>query len=171
MLIRLLLRSSLIWVCPVCLGLYGKQLVFEILEHLPKAQKNLEVKTKDIYLNFQKVITSSLKRTTILWIKSFMKWLFQPGLILGIANLYSMESHDLNMDFGFDLGRICNARITITYVCYNALIFAESIRRGLSIYSKVHGWKFKISEILNFRNTNFKTCRMRTKMNSFKFKG
>ena len=28
-------RSSLIWVCAVCLGLFSKQLVFEILEHLP----------------------------------------------------------------------------------------------------------------------------------------
>ena len=26
-------RSSLIWVCPFCLGLFGRQLVFEILEH------------------------------------------------------------------------------------------------------------------------------------------
>ena len=25
----------LIWVCPVCLGLFGRQLVSEILEHLP----------------------------------------------------------------------------------------------------------------------------------------
>ena len=33
-----------------------------------------------------------------------------------------------------------------------------------------HGWKFKISKILNFRNSNFKTCRMPTKMNDFKFK-
>ena len=28
------LRSSLIWVCTVCLGLFGRQLAFEILEHL-----------------------------------------------------------------------------------------------------------------------------------------
>ena len=31
-------KSSLIWVClfvPVCLGLFGRQLVFKILEHLP----------------------------------------------------------------------------------------------------------------------------------------
>ena len=28
-------RSSLIWVCPVYLGLFGNQLVFDILEHLP----------------------------------------------------------------------------------------------------------------------------------------
>ena len=28
------LRSSLIWVCTVCLGLFGRQLVFKILEHL-----------------------------------------------------------------------------------------------------------------------------------------
>ena len=28
-------RSSLIWVCAVCLGLFGRQLVFKILEHLP----------------------------------------------------------------------------------------------------------------------------------------
>ena len=27
--------QSLIWVCTVCLGLFGRQLVFEILEHLP----------------------------------------------------------------------------------------------------------------------------------------
>ena len=27
-------RSSLIWVCTVCLGLFDRQLVFEILEHL-----------------------------------------------------------------------------------------------------------------------------------------
>ena len=33
-----------------------------------------------------------------------------------------------------------------------------------------HGWKFKISKILNFRNLNFKTCRMPIKMNNFKFK-
>ena len=29
-------RSSLIWVCSVCLGLSDLQLVFKILEHLPK---------------------------------------------------------------------------------------------------------------------------------------
>ena len=28
-------RSSLIWVCTVCQGLFGRQLVFKILEHLP----------------------------------------------------------------------------------------------------------------------------------------
>ena len=28
-------RSSLIWVCTVCLSLIGRQLVFKILEHLP----------------------------------------------------------------------------------------------------------------------------------------
>ena len=28
------IRSSLIWVCPVCLGLFGRQLVFLFLEHL-----------------------------------------------------------------------------------------------------------------------------------------
>ena len=28
-------RSSLIWACPVCLCLFGRQLVFKILEHLP----------------------------------------------------------------------------------------------------------------------------------------
>ena len=27
-------QSSLIWVCPVCLGLFCRRLVFEILEHL-----------------------------------------------------------------------------------------------------------------------------------------
>ena len=27
------LRSSLFWFCAVCLGLFGRQLVFEILEH------------------------------------------------------------------------------------------------------------------------------------------
>ena len=34
-------RSSLIWVCAVCLGLYDKHLVFEILEHLPYVQLDL----------------------------------------------------------------------------------------------------------------------------------
>ena len=35
--IRLLLQkqSDLIWVCTVCLGFFGMQLVFKILEHLP----------------------------------------------------------------------------------------------------------------------------------------
>ena len=28
-------RSSLVWNCVVCLGLFGRQRVFEILEHLP----------------------------------------------------------------------------------------------------------------------------------------
>ena len=28
-------EASLIWVCPMCLGRFGRQLVFEILEHLP----------------------------------------------------------------------------------------------------------------------------------------
>ena len=28
-------RSSNIWVCPVCLGFFGRHLLFEILEHLP----------------------------------------------------------------------------------------------------------------------------------------
>ena len=27
--------ASLIWVCVVCLGLFGRQVVFKILEHLP----------------------------------------------------------------------------------------------------------------------------------------
>ena len=27
--------KTMIWVCTVCLGLFGKQLVFAILEHLP----------------------------------------------------------------------------------------------------------------------------------------
>ena len=27
-------RSSLSWVCPICLGLFGRQLAFEIIEHL-----------------------------------------------------------------------------------------------------------------------------------------
>ena len=31
-------RSSLIWVCTVCLGLFGKQLVFKILEHQLKIE-------------------------------------------------------------------------------------------------------------------------------------
>ena len=34
----------------------------------------------------------------------------------------------------------------------------------------LHGLKFKISKVLYFRNSNFKTCRMPTKMNNFKFK-
>ena len=29
------LRSSLIWVCSICLDLFGRQLLFKILEHLP----------------------------------------------------------------------------------------------------------------------------------------
>ena len=28
-------QTSLIWVCTVCLGLFGRQLKFKILEHLP----------------------------------------------------------------------------------------------------------------------------------------
>ena len=31
-------RSSLIWVCPVCLGLFGRELVFAILENLQYQQ-------------------------------------------------------------------------------------------------------------------------------------
>ena len=31
-----------------------------------------------------------------------------------------------------------------------------------------HGWKFKNSKILTFRNSNFETCRMPTKINNFK---
>ena len=34
----------------------------------------------------------------------------------------------------------------------------------------IHGWKFKISKIPNFRNSIFKTCKMLTIMNIFKFK-
>ena len=30
--------SEAVWVCPVCLGLFGRQLVFKILEHLPYKQ-------------------------------------------------------------------------------------------------------------------------------------
>ena len=30
-----LMRSSLNWVCTVCLGFFSKHLVFEILEHFP----------------------------------------------------------------------------------------------------------------------------------------
>ena len=32
----------------------------------------------------------------------------------------------------------------------------------------MHRWKFKISKILNFRNLNFKTCRMSTKMDNLR---
>ena len=35
----------------------------------------------------------------------------------------------------------------------------------------VHGCKFKISKILNFKNSNFKTCWMPTKMNSLSLNG
>ena len=35
MLVTIANRSSLIWVCTICLGLFGRQIVFEILEHLP----------------------------------------------------------------------------------------------------------------------------------------
>ena len=35
MLVRITNREDLIWVCTVCLCLFGRQLVFEILEHLP----------------------------------------------------------------------------------------------------------------------------------------
>ena len=35
----LIRQSSLIWVCAVCLGLFDRQLVFEILEHLLYQQK------------------------------------------------------------------------------------------------------------------------------------
>ena len=41
--------------------------------------------------------------------------------------------------------------------------------RTLALYL-FHGWKFKISKILNFRNSNFWTCMMPTKMNNFMFK-
>ena len=34
--------SSLIWVCIVCLGLFGRQPVFEILEHLSYANFGTE---------------------------------------------------------------------------------------------------------------------------------
>ena len=34
----------------------------------------------------------------------------------------------------------------------------------------IHGGKFKMSKILNFKNPNFKLCRMPTKLNIFKFK-
>ena len=37
------------------------------------------------------------------------------------------------------------------------------------LFEYTHGWKFKITKILNFRNSNFKTCRMPTKMINFKF--
>ena len=33
---RFFRSSSLIWVCAICLGLYGKQLMFKFLEHLPQ---------------------------------------------------------------------------------------------------------------------------------------
>ena len=36
MLVRIANREvpDLIWVCPVCLGIFGRQLVFKMLEHL-----------------------------------------------------------------------------------------------------------------------------------------
>ena len=34
----------------------------------------------------------------------------------------------------------------------------------------MHGRKLKISKILNFRNFNFKTCKMPTEIDTFKFK-
>ena len=37
-------------------------------------------------------------------------------------------------------------------------------------YMHTHAWKVKISKILNFRNPNFKTCRMPTKMDNLKLK-
>ena len=36
-------RSSLIWICPVCLAFLGRQLLFEILEHLPTVLKHKPV--------------------------------------------------------------------------------------------------------------------------------
>ena len=58
-------------------------------------------------------------------------------------------------------------------VLHQQLIFI-SIKKG-SVLQKivklpVHGWKFKISKILNFWNSNFKTCRMSTKMDKLKLK-
>ena len=40
----------------------------------------------------------------------------------------------------------------------------------IHIMLKMHGWKFKIYKILNSRNSNFKACRMSTKMDNFKLK-
>ena len=35
---------------------------------------------------------------------------------------------------------------------------------------QMHGWKFKISKILNFRNSNLKTCSMPDKYSQYQFK-
>ena len=47
---------------------------------------------------------------------------------------------------------------------------AYPLHHGGFSEKQTHGWKFKISKILNFRNSNFQTCRMPIKMNTFKFK-
>ena len=38
-----LFKSSLIWISAVCFGLFGRQLVFEILEHLSYLCSSLEL--------------------------------------------------------------------------------------------------------------------------------
>ena len=38
------------------------------------------------------------------------------------------------------------------------------------ILCHLHGWKFKISKILNFWNSNLKTCRMATKIDNLNLK-
>ena len=40
----------------------------------------------------------------------------------------------------------------------------------LYIVNLFRGWKFKMSKILNFRNSDFKTCRMPTKIENLKLK-
>ena len=43
------LRSSFIWVCILCLGLFGRQLVFEILESLPFTRIDL-LKSANLFI-------------------------------------------------------------------------------------------------------------------------
>ena len=52
---------SLILVCAVCLGLFGRQLVFEILEHLQYRDDKTEIHTNIIDSDID---TSKLEHTT-----------------------------------------------------------------------------------------------------------
>ena len=44
------------------------------------------------------------------------------------------------------------------------------MKTELQSSSHLHGWKFKILKILNFWNSNLKTCIMSTNITNFQFK-
>ena len=64
------LRSSLIWVCTVCLGLFGRQLVFKILEHLLYIQERNHLLVMCVTRHFHKTAISDLIDSNISTLKA-----------------------------------------------------------------------------------------------------